>query len=56
MTHFSLQNCLISDIGTVEKQVAGVFISKSRNIVGPAYFKIAIDAGSLTSSLALRTP
>jgi len=30
--------------------------SKSRNIVGPAYFKIVIDAGSLASSLALRTP
>ena len=27
-----VQNCLITDIGTVEKQVAGVFISKSREI------------------------
>ena len=28
-----VQNCLIKDIGTVEKQISGVFISKSREII-----------------------
>ena len=31
--HCLVRDCLMHDLGTVEKQIAGVFISKSRNIV-----------------------